>query len=462
MAAVQAAVGGGQQSELHPDLKRATSGLMLTAKNLEEATGIKDWNMPRGVPRFGSVLEEKDKMFVKCRGTCIGTMDWSSVGTDGLFVSDVRLVFETERDCLTYYRSSIASHAELVCQDSSGCFPRMVEVDPQGYLVGQEPRMFCGPSLPARQRLILSLTADRSKEEAAHLVRLAEKAVHLLYLFCSGRVMCKVRVTTHNGLTPLGHAHALAVQTKRLVDLWLPSGAGEEGGERKAALRRALQERAQQRKQEEGEREGAGPVPVLPRTPPSQRITPHAVPNKHTAQWTEEVVAEREGARGADLCVFAVGEGEPRGSSPVKRHVARLLESVEAEEARRRGRPGEEGAAVVSAVHADSEEGRAVQSYAAANASQRPAPLVLLCPRLKVLLPPPAAHASEAAAPHQDEEARVRAVQAVGDVLWEWSCDPKVNSALRGKHGPCPAELKAVSQQIRQLAPLRPTSGPRG
>jgi hypothetical protein len=173
---------------LHPDVKKATVGLMLKSSDLTEATGIREWNMPCGVPRFGCVLEEKDKLFVKYHGTAIGTMDWSSNGVDRIFVSDVRLVFESERDCLAYYRSSLSSHAELVYQDSSGCYPRMVEMDSKrGFLIGTEPRMFCGPSAPARRRLIMSITAGRSESDSEQLVRLAEKAVHLIYLFCSVR-----------------------------------------------------------------------------------------------------------------------------------------------------------------------------------------------------------------------------------------------------------------------------------
>jgi len=219
-----AKVRGAQEDEMHPDVKRATTGLMLRSSDLEDATGLKGWNMPSGVPVFGSILKEKDKLFRQNRGTVGGRCDWSSVGPDALFVSDTRLVFQSDQDCLAYYRSTISSHAELVFQDTAGrCFPRMVELEPNpgcNLLVGTEPRMFCGPSIPARQQVIASLTAGRSKEDAEHLVKLAEKAVHLLYLFCSGRVLCKLRVTTHNGLTPLGHAHALAQRSHCLAQRW--------------------------------------------------------------------------------------------------------------------------------------------------------------------------------------------------------------------------------------------------
>jgi hypothetical protein len=169
----------------HPDMENVKTGLLLTEQELAAATQLTDWSKTStAYPVFGTTVKDKDNLFARCQGTIVGKAEWRSTG---LFVSDVRFVFPSKTLCQLYFTTAMVGHPELFFDADDGSMqPRMVEMQSpdKSFHVGDICRTFCGPTAPAREKLMSSVAAGKTMEELQVIAERAIKTVHLLYLFC--------------------------------------------------------------------------------------------------------------------------------------------------------------------------------------------------------------------------------------------------------------------------------------
>ena len=174
-------------NQTHPDLRRAISGIMLQDHDLSSTTGCNSWQkLHESHPVFASRVSDKNNLFTTYRGTAVGKCDWKS---NSLSVSDMRLIFPTEKECADYHIASLQAHPELFMKGKEDAMiPSMVEMRIEGsdehFMIGTHCKIYCGPTNEARERMIESLTRGKSEQEQKFLVERASQVVKLVYLFC--------------------------------------------------------------------------------------------------------------------------------------------------------------------------------------------------------------------------------------------------------------------------------------
>jgi len=365
-------------NQTHPDLRRAISGLMLQDHDLSSTTGCNSWQkLHESHPVFASRVSDKNNLFTTYRGTAVGKCDWKS---NSLSVSDMRLIFPTEKECADYHIASLKAHPELFMKGKEDAMiPSMVEMRIEGsdehFMIGTHCKIYCGPTNEARERMIESLTRGKSEQEQKFLVERASQVVKLVYLFCVGRILCKLSVSTDTGLYPLGHARSLAIACKALSEKWQSvTSASQSHLYAKNELRKAFLERARQH-QSELENPSGG--------------SDHARNQSEAAYFP------------VGLFVAAVGEGvldpgtpnrvlerlQHASSKVPKEQVIRIsLQKVSNVDTKKHKEAVEEEEIKLRVFVSNSEDAKAVQGYIAGHGNQCPAPLVILCPHLAVAM----------------------------------------------------------------------------
>jgi len=467
----------------HPDTENAKSGLLMAEPELAKATQLTEWIKTNpAYPVFGCTVKDKDNLFARCSGTVVGKAEWRSVG---LFVSDVRFVFPSPAHCQTYFQAAMVGHPELFFDADDGSMqPRMVEMQSsdKSFLVGDLCRTFCGPTAAAREKLMASVAAGKSMEELQIIAERAIKTVHLLYLFCVGRVMVKLCVTTDNGLYPLGHAQALASQCKDLSARWILT-AGERVS---APPSRPISAASTPGSRPNHAANAAFPASVYAKGDLRARLQERAKLN-----LSEAVVSNDRPCKARDaptesaffpvaLFVAVVGDGALDSHTPPrvlerlqqatskvpKEQIIRMVLRDKAAGAKNsdKAKDGKEVEVKLRVFVANSEDAKAVQGYIASHDNQSPAPVVVLCPILPMAMEYDALTVdptNQGTADRLRKQAKTRAVKLVRELLVENS-HKLTSKILFGHNGPS-APIKLLAESLKQRTTvINPSTDERG
>jgi len=467
----------------HPDTENAKSGLLMAEPELAKATQLTEWIKTNpAYPVFGCTVKDKDNLFARCSGTVVGKAEWRSVG---LFVSDVRFVFPSPAHCQTYFQAAMVGHPELFFDADDGSMqPRMVEMQSsdKSFLVGDLCRTFCGPTAAAREKLMASVAAGKSMEELQIIAERAIKTVHLLYLFCVGRVMVKLCVTTDNGLYPLGHAQALASQCKDLSARWILT-AGERVS---TPPSRPISAASTPGSRPNHAANAAFPASVYAKGDLRARLQERAKLN-----LSEAVVSNDRPCKARDaptesaffpvaLFVAVVGDGALDSHTPPrvlerlqqatskvpKEQIIRMVLRDKAAGAKNsdKAKDGKEVEVKLRVFVANSEDAKAVQGYIASHDNQSPAPVVVLCPILPMAMEYDALTVdptNQGTADRLRKQAKTRAVKLVRELLVENS-HKLTSKILFGHNGPS-APIKLLAESLKQRTTvINPSTDERG
>jgi len=433
----------GQDNQTHPDLRRAVSGLMLQDQDLSSATGCNSWQkLHESHPVFASRVSDKNNLFAMYRGTAVGKCDWKS---NSLSVSDMRLVFPTEKECMDYHVASLKAHPELFMKGKDDAMiPSMVEMRIEGseehFKIGTHCKIYCGPTNEARERMIESLTRGKTEQEQKFLVERASQVVKLVYLFCVGRTLCKLSVSTDNGLYPLGHARSLAIACKSLSEKWQNVACASQSHlYAKNELRKAFLERAKLH-QSELENPSGG--------------------SDHSRNQSEAAYFP------VGLFVAAVGEGVLDASTPnrvlerlqhaslkvPKEQIIRIsLQKDSKAEPKKHKDLVEDEEIKLRVFVSNSEDAKAVQGYISSHGHQCPAPLVILCPHLAVAMEYDSSCVditNQGTADRLRKQAKTRAVKLMRELLVE-NVD-KLSKAILGGHMGPTATIGVLAESIKK------------
>jgi hypothetical protein len=408
--------------QIHPDVLRSPN-LLLTLNDIVDCTKLGDWKMPVG-PVVGNMVDDS-KQFESFGGTSACFCDWLSDSAN-LYVTDLRLTFNSEASCKNYHNQALSSNAEV---SLPGNITQMVELEIQSQEspnlshVGSSCHVFCGPTPEARSYLASTFAAKESTIGPETITKRVEKAMHLVYLFHVDRVVCKLCVTSFNGLIPFGYAFELAKGCFNRVkkcqsvvhNTWIKS-------KDKANLREILKRRALERMADDVKDSVVSP---------EQQDT-------HQVLGKKKVSIEPGGKElyfKLNLFVAALGKGHlmqgPNGGSKNFERLEALCTKVPKDQVIPIDFPGS-GRAPLDHIDlklrlfvSRSEDAKAVQGYISSHSKQRPAPFVVLFESLPVAVKyHESLHAgrrdlSPAIADRLRKQAKSRAVRFVRRILGE-------------------------------------------
>ena len=425
--------------------------------------------MPVG-PIVGGLVDDS-KQFESFGGTSACFCDWLSDSAN-LYVTDLRLTFNSEISCKDYHSQALSSNAEVLLSGPDGNITQMVELQVQSQdssnvsLVGSSCHVFCGPTPEARCHLASTLATKESSLGPETITKRVEKAMHLVYLFHVDRVVCKLCVTAFNGLIPFGYAFELAKgcynRVKQCQSISVAPGQCSVKFEDKATLREILKRRALQRMIQGNSRDDA----AVSRDPPASS---YDAPKRKIAT---DQLSGKELYFKLNLFVAALGKGHLiQGSNIASKNFERL-EALCTKVPKDQVIPIEfPGSGRAPSEHVDiklrlfvsrSEDAKAVQSYISAHSKQRPAPFVVLFENLPVAVRyNESLHAgrrdlSPAIADRLRKQAKSRAVRFVRRVLGEAARRLTVRE-LMGNRG-----ANALTSLLASMLPGHLTSLPTG
>jgi len=454
-------------ASMNPDAIRSRN-LLLSLAEMRECTRLNDWQSPVG-PVVGTRVEDS-KLFEAYGGTSACFCDWLSDSAN-LYVTDLRMTFATEVACRDYHEQALSSNAEIkIARPDGKSVIQMVELETQSgdtsalSLVGSFCHVFCGPTQEARSLLSSVLTKSESSSGSQILSQRIEKAMHLVYLFCVDRVVCKLCVTAFNGLIPFGYAFALAKGCFTRMNWWQSAvkleGISTVKTEHKPSLREILKRRAMERLVSDHE----------VTTPQSSSVHEEETNRKSSVHLKEP---EKELFFKLSLFVAALGKGRLiQGSSICSKSFERLetlcakvpKDQVIAIDLPASGRTVSEQVNLKLRLFVSrSEDAKAVQSYINAHSKQRPAPFVVLFENLPVAvryhesLLAGRRDLSPAVADRLRKQAKSRAVRFVRRVLGDAVRRLSVRELL-GNRGPNALTALLASMLPEHLSAL-PTGG---